>query len=100
LLTFETAPLFCVYPVYGQKFELLKEFIYTRVNADSSEKWWRQKERTKIKGIKILKETEQCSMRVPKMKVKVIENILAIVWELNDVIWGRNMRCENGMENY
>lgn len=39
-------------------------------------------------------------MRVPKMKVKVMENIQAIICELNDVIWGRNIRCEKGMGNY
>jgi len=33
-------------------------------------------------------------MRVTKMKVKVLEYILAIICELNDVIWGRNTRCE------
>jgi len=49
-----------------------------------------------MKGTKILKATEQCLMTVPKMKVKVIENILAIISELNDVIWGGNMRCEKG----
>ena len=39
-------------------------------------------------------------MRVPKMKVKVLENILEIICELIDIIWGRNMRCEKGMGNY
>jgi len=70
--------------IYGQKFEVLKDFIYTRVKADSSGEWRRQKERTKVKGIQTLKATEQCLMRVPKM-VKVLENILAIIYELNEV---------------
>ena len=34
------------------------------------------------------------------MKVKVLENILAIICEFNDIIWARNMRCEKGMGNY
>jgi hypothetical protein len=84
----------------AKQLEVLKDFIYKQVKADSSEEWRTQKERTKMKGTKILKATEQCSMRVPKMKVKVIENILAIVWELNDVIWGRNVRCKKEMGNY
>jgi hypothetical protein len=53
-----------------------------------------------VKGTKTLKATGQCLMRIPKMKVKVLENILVIICELNDVIWGRNMRCEKEMGNY
>jgi hypothetical protein len=86
--------------IYGQKLEVLKEFVYTRVKAGSLGEWRRQKERTKVKGTKALKPTEQCLMRVPKMKVTVLEKILAIICELNYVIWGRNMRCEKGMGNY
>ena len=67
--------------MYGQRFQVLKEFIYTTVKAESQGEWRRQKERTKVKCKISLKATEKCLMRVPEMKIKVVENIFAIICE-------------------
>jgi hypothetical protein len=82
--------------VYDQIIDGEGAISYLGVILESTEEWNKHKSKQMVKGNQFLAATDKCLTRTPDMKVKFLENVYEILYELSLVYGAEVWELEEG----